>query len=174
MRRNWLFGGALLLFALVCLYPLLTLFWGTLFTPEGFTLSRYQGLLLLTPRQWALLGRSIVFAAGSSLVSFLVAFPLAVLLGRSNCPLRKLFSWLLLVPLLIPPHASAIAWLSLLGKESILRDLVPGLDGVSPYNLLGAVLIFGVSLFPLVPIILLSGLQQIDPSEHSASWIFPC
>jgi len=155
----------LVLFFLIAILPIFYLY-GTSFFPEGsFSFSAYRGLL--DSRQLALLGRSLALAASTAVLAGLLGAPLALLLARTDLNFRKAYSWLYLIPLLIPPPIQAVAWIRLLGPKGVFSSTVnmifPGFPGFpSIHGLLGCVFVLTISYFPFVTLLTLGGLNSID------------
>ncbi|MEL6207484.1 MAG: iron ABC transporter permease, partial [Pseudomonadota bacterium] len=67
---------------------------------------------------------------------------------------KGLFTFLLLIPMMIPPHVTAIAWIQALGPSSaLLRTLgiAPEIGTTHPlYSQGGVVFLLGVQHAPLV------------------------
>lgn len=149
----------------ICLWPLLRLL-ATLAGPDA-------GLALLV-RVWsAPATRTALFntlEAGlwATALSALLGGAMALLVSLTDLRGRAGLVFLLILPLLIPPQVSALAWLSLIGPQSVLWTL-PGLEALKPPRnpLLGrngVILVMGVEHAPLVFLALRAGLRAL-PAE---------
>lgn len=118
-------------------------------------------------------GRAARVATINTLDAALWATALSVALGGAMALIvsltdvrgRVALVFLLILPLLIPPQVSALAWLSLIGPQSPLW-MVPGLDGLRPQRnpLLGregVILVMGVEHAPMVFLALRAGLRAL-------------
>lgn len=161
------------------LSPTLMLFYGSFLSkPLGvsgdFTLSHYMSAYS-DPLTYQLLLNSFIFAAGSSLLSILLAATLAWIAVRTNAPFRKLFELTAIVPNIFPPVMLAVAWTVLLSPRTglINRILMQvfNLD-VAPlniYSLEGMIFVEGLITTPLAFLIISASLYSMDPSlEESA------
>ena len=161
------------------LSPTLMLFYGSFLSkPLGvsgdFTLSHYM-TAYSDPLTYQLLLNSFIFAAGSSLLSILLAATLAWIAVRTNAPFRKLFELTAIVPNIFPPVMLAVAWTVLLSPRTglINRILMQvfNLD-VAPlniYSLEGMIFVEGLITTPLAFLIISASLYSMDPSlEESA------
>ncbi len=168
VERSTLF--LLLAFAtLICGVPLLLLFKIGLTGPDGLTLS---------PLLAALESRSVLRAIWNSLESsFLSAFfasvlgtLLALVIGLTNVRAKGLLVFLILLPMMIPPHVTAIAWIQALGPGSpVLRALgiAPEVGSTHPlYSLPGLVLLLSLQNAPLVFLLVRAALRSF-PRELS-------
>jgi iron(III) transport system permease protein len=161
------------------LSPTLMLFYGSFLSkPLGvsgdFTLSHYMSAYS-DPLTYQLLLNSFIFAAGSSVLSILLAGTLAWIAVRTNAPFRKLFELTAIVPNIFPPVMLAVAWTVLLSPRTglINRILMQvfNLD-VAPlniYSLEGMIFVEGLITTPLAFLIISASLYSMDPSlEESA------
>ena len=161
------------------LSPTLMLFYGSFLSkPLGvsgdFTLSHYMSAYS-DPLTYQLLLNSFIFAAGSSVLSILLAATLAWIAVRTNAPFRKLFELTAIVPNIFPPVMLAVAWTVLLSPRTglINRILMQvfNLD-VAPlniYSLEGMIFVEGLITTPLAFLIISASLYSMDPSlEESA------
>jgi iron(III) transport system permease protein len=161
------------------LSPTLMLFYGSFLSkPLGvsgdFTLSHYVNAYS-DPLTYQLLFNSFIFAAGSSLLSILLAATLAWIAVRTNAPFRKLFELTAIVPNIFPPVMLAVAWTVLLSPRTGLINRVLmqvfNLD-VAPlniYSLEGMIFVEALITTPLAFLIISASLYSMDPSlEESA------
>ena len=108
--------------------------------------TRLPGYVLTT----ALVG--FYAAAGAALIGSLTAW----LVARCDFPGRRLFDWMLILPLAVPAYVAAYAWLDLTQQAgpiaSWLRDISPALAGAVPpvRGALGTGLVFALVLYPYV------------------------
>lgn len=170
LRRPLPPAEALLLAALglyvlgLCLWPLARL----LDTP--FAQGPAEGLALIA-RVWS--GRAVQVATWNTLDAALWSTALALVLGGGMALLVALTDlrgkvalvFLLILPLLIPPQISALAWMALVGPASPLWAL-PGLEGLRPLRnpLLGrggVILVMGIEHAPMVFLALRAGLRAL-------------
>lgn len=110
-------------------------------------------------------------SSGLSSVLALVAGTLAaMILGLTDVRAKGLFTFLLLIPMMIPPHVTAIAWIQALGPSSPLLQAV----GLAPeigtthtlYSRAGVIWLLGLQHAPLVFIVVLAALRSL-PREMS-------
>jgi iron(III) transport system permease protein len=102
---------------------------------------------------------TIAFVVGSLAVGLLISLGLAVLLERTDLPLRGLFFALVVAPVAMPQVVAGIAWGLLLdprvGLVNVLLRHFPGVNGPGPLNSSSLLSITVVQGFLLVPFSLL-------------------
>jgi iron(III) transport system permease protein len=107
-------------------------------------------------------------ALWATALSTLLGGGMALLVSLTDVRGRIALVFLLILPLLIPPQVSALAWLSLIGPQSPLWAL-PGLEALRPSRnpLLGregVILVMGIEHAPMVFLALRAGLRAL-PGE---------
>ncbi|QDG75800.1 iron ABC transporter permease [Labrenzia sp. PHM005] len=154
---------------LLCGLPLLLLF------KIGLT---HEGAFALGPLTDALASRSVQRALWHSMESsFLSALAatvlgtvLALIIGLTDVRAKGLLVFLILLPMMIPPHVTAIAWIQALGPASpLLRwiGLAPELGSTHPlYSREGLVLLLTLQHSPLVFLLVRAALRSF-PRELS-------
>ncbi|MEM8957675.1 MAG: iron ABC transporter permease [Pseudomonadota bacterium] len=94
----------------------------------------------------------------------------ALILGLTDIRWKGAFTFLLLIPMMIPPHVTAIAWIQAMGPSSpLLKTLgiAPEIGTTNPlYSREGVVFLLGVQHAPLVFLVLLAALRSM-PREMS-------
>ncbi len=98
--------------------------------------TRHYARLLAGGPQRAMLLATLALAGLATLLAFILGLPVGLLLAATDIPFRRFWESMLALPLVLPPVLLAIA---------LYRDLL----AIEP-EFLRAVLVFGLSLFPLV------------------------
>ncbi len=127
----------------------------------GFTTEWYGGLLD-SPDKLAALRNSIVLALASTAVSTGLGSMLGYGLSRYHFPGRRLFAWLMVLPVVIPDIVLAIAMLMF---YSVFRDAF----GLFPLGLGTMILAHVTFQIPFVAIIVRSRLVGLDPALEEAA-----
>ncbi|HEV8342895.1 MAG TPA: iron ABC transporter permease [Candidatus Binatia bacterium] len=165
--------------AYLSLSPTVMLLYGSFLSkplgvPGEFTLQHYMRAYM-DPVTYQLLLNSFIFAAGSSLLSTLLAAAVAWITVRTNAPFRKLFELTAIVPNIFPPLMLAVAWGTLLSPRTGLmnRTLMQffGFESApfNVYSMTGMIFVEGMITTPLAFLIISASLQSMDPSlEESA------
>ena len=116
------------------------------------------------------LWNSLESAALSSVVALISGTLVALILGLTDVRGKGVFAFLFLIPMMIPPHVTAIAWIQALGPSSALLQalgIAPPLGATHPlYSREGVILLLGVQHAPLVFLVILAALRSL-PREMS-------
>ena len=129
--------------------------------------------LLIRPRVFMVLLRTILLVVSVTVISSLIAIPLAWLQVRTDLRLKKLWSVLTLLPLVIPSYVGGFIFIVALGPKGMLQKLLSAIWGIERIpdinGYLGAVVILSLLSFPYILLTVKSGLRQLDPNlEESA------
>lgn len=144
--------------AVVALFILLTLVPPAYMFLTEFSTSDYASVFL-SSRQLTIFSRTIVFGLGVAFTTLVLGTIMAFLLECTDLPFRKYFTTMTLIPLLIPPYISTLAWMMLLGKRG---DLVSLKLPFSIYNMQSAILVMALAYFPLISLILAYAIRNVD------------
>ncbi len=149
--RTCTLGFAAACFVFFCLLPIGYMLPQSFVGPVGgLSLDNYRRLLA-EPRQHTLLGNSLMLAVGSSMLAALIGTPLGILLARVDIPAKRMARVMLLIPLIVPPYILALAWIYVGGSASLVSAITKlDLTGSWTYTIAGAVLVLGLSYFPIV------------------------
>lgn len=174
---RWLVG---MMAALLLFMPLGPLLREALDTLESGSLLR-----ILEDAQWTvLLANSIFLALITTLFAVLLAWPVAVALGRCRQRGRGLLQALTVLPLLIPPHIHAIAWTRVLGDKGWLSlwlreqgmslNIRAPLGGIAASDLTGHIYagpawVMACAFFPLIALPVAAALQRTDRDALDAA-----
>ena len=140
----------------LALLPLLTMFFHTLYTPEGFSLSAYK-TMLLTPALWQSFQNSLLLSVSVATLSTGIGTLLGILLGKTNIKFRFMLLILLLVPLLIPPYILAYSWFTLLGSTHLF------------FSFWGTVFTLFSIYLPIPILLTMLFIRQINPHMEEAA-----
>jgi len=136
-----------------------------------FSLRHYQEIFN-SARAWILLSHSLLLSSATALTTVVIGVPLGVLLVKTDLKLKKFFTLLLVVPLLVPPYILAIAWFYCLGRSGIVaRIFGQGVGRITSGFLFGfpGTLFVMVSAFvPIVIILTMTYLRMINPRLEEA------
>lgn len=178
---KWLVIGICVLgVSYLALMPLFFLLWQSFFTPETatqpaiLTLENYI-TAYTSPETLRLLGNSVTFAAGTSILAFITGTGLAWMNERTNTPFKSLFFALSIIPLIIPGILFTVAWI-LLGspKIGIINLLIQNWFNTDyvlfdVYSMWGMIWVEGLHYSPMAFLIMTAAFRSMDPSlEESA------
>ena len=139
----------------------------------GLTLQHFQKLVI-EKRALISLWNSLVFAAGSTVLSLVTGGVLAWLVERTNAPLKVLAYLVAIISMGTPYVLHVIAWLFLLGKVGPLNDVwrqMTGETGVlfNVNSMAGMILIEGFLWSPLVFLLLGSTFRAANADMEEAA-----
>jgi len=129
------------------------------FTDSFYLRSLWQSLLL---------GVATVFT--TSVIGIAVAF----LIVRYEFPFRNLFSYLTMLPMILPPLVGVLGFVFILGRAGTVNVLLMEWFGLQhPVNIMyamhGVLLVETVHLFPMMTLSILDALAKVDPSLEEAA-----
>ncbi|MCP4112554.1 MAG: iron ABC transporter permease [Desulfobacteraceae bacterium] len=167
--------SALTVFAVVALVPVVWIIIDSLIHNGHLSLESYTGILA-EDRQITLFSNSIILALGTAFFSLVIGLPLAFLVERTDLYLNRYFKYLYFIPLIIPPHVNAIAWIYLLGTKGHLNLLMEKIfllkePFFSIYGIKGATLVLTLSYFPIITMLSISGLNSVDRRMEEAGML---
>ncbi|MEM9030405.1 MAG: iron ABC transporter permease [Pseudomonadota bacterium] len=155
--------------SLFCGLPLVLLFQLGLTADGAFGLAGVWDALQSRTVQralWNSLESSFLAALGATLVGLV----LALLIGLTNIRRKGVLVFLVLLPMMIPPHVTAIAWIQALGPASPVLSalgLAPQAGATHPiYSLGGIVALLTIQHAPLVFLVVRAALRNF-PRELS-------
>jgi len=178
MRRStaWLiFGIAATLLSVLFLWPLTRVISGGFYQDGHFTL-RYLIGVFRNPIYAEGLRNSLALGLGTTVVSVLIALPLAWLANRYEFPGKGILTGLLLVPMILPPFVGAIGLQQILGQYGVLNaalDLGP-IDWLGRGRYAGVVLLQALSLYPILYLNASAALANVDPAMEEAAENLGC
>jgi len=166
-------ASLLLLLGAALLYPIwLTVrggFADNIATGEGFTLT-HVALVFQDPVLREGLLNAFLIALWTTLLSFAIGLPLALLTARYEFPLKGLWSAAILVPLILPPFVGAIGLRAILGRSGALNSLLgTEFDILGEARMLGVVVALALHLYPIVYLNATAALANLDPALDEAA-----
>lgn len=169
------------IFAIFTIYPALNGFNMSLYSSSNGRTFRWEGLgnyqqILTSTEFWNVARNTAVFAVAYVLLSTVVAVVLAVLVNAQKRG-KVVFRAAFFIPVLISPVVVGIIWNWMLERENGLVNIALGTIGVPavPWLIDGfwamvAVVLVGVWMqMGFYMLILLAGLQSIDPALYEAA-----
>jgi iron(III) transport system permease protein len=166
--------------------PLVILVWGSVSgarpgSPEFFsfsslTLDNYARAFD-SDRLWGVLWNTMLFAVGTTIISFGLGTYLAWVVERTNTPLRAFITLMMVLRLILPGILTTIAWIFLASPNiGTLNTWTMGLFGLENppfniYSLFGMIWVEAMDILPLVFLLMSAALRSMDPSLEEASQI---
>ena len=140
--------------------PLAMLLWQAGGTTGGGGESWWA--LWTAPESTAALWGTLTTSAGAAAVAFVLAVPLALLIGRTALPMRGLLRGLFTLPAALPPFILAMGWVSLGNPRAGLLNLLLGPGTVDVYGTTGIAFVLGSAGLPMVLLPTLAALSRIE------------
>jgi iron(III) transport system permease protein len=165
----------LVFFAIFFIYPLFYVAEQSVWINGHFDLTFFK-LLLTHPIARLGISNSLQLALVVTLLTTLISFPLSLIFQRYPFPGKKIFSALLLLPLIIPPFVGAIGFKQLLARFGSVNLLMLKFGLINqPIDWLGAAGFWGVviletlHLYPIMYLNLTASLANLDPALEEAA-----
>ena len=174
-------GAAALGFALIWLfllvfvfYPLTRIFYDA-FTDEAgrVTLANFHEFFT-DSFYLRSLWKSLALGAAAVLSTSVIGIAVAFLIVRYDFPYRNLFSYLTMLPMILPPLVGVLGFVFILGRAGTLNVILMDWFGIEhPVNFMygvhGVLLVETVHLFPMMTLSILDALAKVDPSLEEAA-----
>lgn len=178
--EQWLYAVCLGALAYLVVPPMLALARASVLVGERpgrsgtLSLSAYAEILG-SPDLVGLVGTTVAFALGSTIVGLVLGGTLAWCVERTNAPLKQLAYPAIFVSFAVPGILRAIGWIFLLGPRTgtvneIFRAFTGG-DGVliDAFSLQAMILVEGIFWIPLVFLMMSASFRSMDPSMEEAA-----
>jgi iron(III) transport system permease protein len=154
-------------------FPLTRIFYDA-FTQESgaFTLGNFREFFTDGYYLHAL-WRSLVLGLAAVVTTSVVGIAVALLLIRYEFPYRKTFSYLTMLPMILPPLVGVLGFVFILGRAGTVNVLLYDAFGMAPINFMygvhGVLLVETVHLFPMMTLSILDALSRVDPHLEEAA-----
>jgi iron(III) transport system permease protein len=170
-------GGFVLIWAFLILfvfYPLTRIFYDAFTAESGaFTLANFAGFFTdgyYLRSLWKSLALGLAAVATTSVVGIAVA----VLLIRYDFPGRNVFSYLTMLPMILPPLVGVLGFVFILGRAGTVNVILQDWFGLEHpinfmYGVQGVLLVETVHLFPMMTLSILDALARVDPRLEEAA-----
>ena len=168
--------GLLAFFAVFLLYPIwLTIASGFEAEDGGLTLYHILDVFRDGSTRRGLFN-ALGIAVGTTILSLIIALPLAVLSARFDFRGKGVVSALILVPLILPPFVGAIGLHHLLGRSGAINTLLmdlgfisQGVDFIGQGGFWAIVFIEALHLYPILYLNATAALANLDPALEEAA-----
>ncbi|MCE0764146.1 iron ABC transporter permease [Pseudonocardia kujensis] len=124
------------------------------------------------PAFWAALRNTALFALFAAVPGVVIGAGLAVLVGRTDLPLRRALSVVMVAPLLFPGLGVTLGWVTMYSPSGFVSSWAAGQLGSTPWNLYsipGMALVTLEKTVPLVYLMVRARLSALDTSIESAA-----
>ena len=156
------------------LYPLTRIFYDAVTNEAGrFTLGNFREFFtdsFYLRSFW----RSMVLGVAAVFTTSVIGIAVAFLIVRYEFPYRKTFSYLTMLPMILPPLVGVLGFVFILGRAGTVNILLMDWFGLETpinfmYGMHGVLLVETVHLFPLMTLSILDALAKVDPSLEEAA-----
>lgn len=170
-------AGALLIVAVVLLWPILQVLRIGVFDPESQQLSGAGYVKLLThPYYLGAIWNTLLVGVGGMVGACLIGVPLAYCTARYTVTGRGVIATLAVMALVSPPFIGAYSWIVVLGNNGWLTTHMRALGIAMPtiYGASGIILVFSLKFFPFVYLMTESALRNVNRSLEEAAENLGC
>ena len=164
----WLF------FVVFLIYPLTRLFYDCFTTEDGaFTLVNFYGFFTDAYYLKSLLN-SMLLGLGCVITTSVLGIAIAFLLLRYEFPGRRLFSYLTIIPMIMPPLVGVMGFVFILGRAGTVNVILMDYLGFEKpvnfmYGVHGVLFVETLHLFPLMTLSIVDAMGKISPSLDEAA-----
>jgi len=167
-----------LYFALFFFYPLVHAFAGAFNAPDGGFTFDFLRETFANPIHTEGLANAFMLGLVSTILSFLLALPLAILADRFTFPGKAVMAIVILIPLILPPFIGAIGIKHILGANGSLNALLDSvgiladgqrIDWLGRGRFWGVAIMNALHLYPILFLNLTSSLASLDPAMEEAA-----
>jgi iron(III) transport system permease protein len=161
-------------FAIFLIYPLIRLFYDAFTTDQGiFTLKNFYDFFTDSYYLNSLVN-SLLLGIGTVITTSILGISIAFLLLRYEFPGRNLFSYLTIIPMIMPPLVGVMGFVFIMGRAGTVNVILMDYLGFSKpinfmYGIHGVLLVETLHLFPLMTLSIVDALGKIDPSLDEAA-----
>jgi len=161
-------------FAIFLIYPLIRLFYDAFTTDQGIlTLSNFYDFFTDSYYLKSLVN-SLLLGVGTVITTSILGIAIAFLLLRYEFPGRNLFSYLTIIPMIMPPLVGVMGFVFIMGRAGTVNVILMDYLGFSKpinfmYGIHGVLLVETLHLFPLMTLSIVDALGKIDPSLDEAA-----
>jgi putative spermidine/putrescine transport system permease protein len=173
LHAGLLLVPAILLYAVLFVWPLIISTWGS-FTPTGKLSLQTYTLFFADEFYRSVLWRSLRISAITTLMTLIIGYPIAVYLSQSWRKGRSLVVFLVIAPMFVSAVVRSYGWIIILGPNGLLSSFTKAIGlpmGHLLYSEAGVIIALTHVFLPFMVIALAGSLQQIDPSLARAAQI---
>ncbi|MCM1440372.1 MAG: iron ABC transporter permease [Roseburia sp.] len=117
------------------------------------------------------IGNSLLLGLSVTLLSSVIALPLAYLFSRTTFAKQKWLDIVFMIPFMTPPYIAAMGWTQFLDKNGFLEQIMPFFSHSSEflYSFTGLTLIMSLHVFPFMFTMMKNALLNIPSSLEEAA-----
>ncbi len=170
-------------FALFFVLPIFSTLQGAFVGSDGKWTLDYVAEVFRNPIYLEGLWNSFLMGLFSTLLTALIALPLAVISDRYLFPGKSILGAFILIPMILPPFVGAIGVKQILGQQGAFNALLESLGLMDPSHpmdwlgesrLWGVIIMNGLHLYPILYLNVLAALANVDPAMEEAAENLGC
>jgi iron(III) transport system permease protein len=170
-------------FALFFAWPVFETLKGAFVGADGRFTFDYIAEVFQNPIYLEGLWNSFLMGLWSTLLTVILAIPLAVISDRYLFPGKSLLGAMVLIPMILPPFVGAIGVKQILGQQGAFNALLGSLGFMDPAHpadwlgdsrLWGVVIMNALHLYPILYLNVLAALANVDPAMEEAAENLGC
>ena len=155
-------------------YPLLHIFYEAFTNEEGVITLANFGEFFTDKFYLRSLWKSLLLGVGAVVTTSIVGVAVAYLLIRYEFPYRMTFSYLTMLPMILPPLVGVLGFVFILGRAGTVNVILMDYFGLQEpvnfmYGVHGILLVETVHLFPMMTLSILDAMSRVDPSLEEAA-----
>ena len=163
--------AVILFFLILC--PLVTIFVRAVITDGRLDFgSAWQ--TLMESKNAEMILNSLLLGAAVTVLSTVIAAPLAYLFTRTFFAKYKAFDIIFMIPFMTPPYIASMGWILFMQKRGLLQQLMPFTSGSEKafFTFGGLTLVMSLHVFPFMLTILKNAMLNIPSSLEEAGAVF--
>ncbi|MGV2872801.1 ABC transporter permease [Colwellia sp. E150_009] len=136
-----------------------------------FTFANFEKLLT-NAKFYSAMSNSVILALGTTFIALVIGISTAVLLGRTNLPMRRSLGEVVLLPMYVSHLVLAFGWFVMYGPSGYITLLVKDWFDVQAwdlYTLLGMSVVAGAAQAPMIHLLCSSSAAAADASLEDAA-----
>jgi len=168
------YAGIWAFFGIFLIYPLIRLFYDAFTTDQGvFTLMNFYDFFTDSFYLKTLVN-SLLLGVATVMTTSVIGITIAFLLLRYEFPGRNLFSYLTILPMIMPPLVGVMGFVFIMGRAGTVNVVLMDYFGFSKpinfmYGIQGVLLVETLHLFPLMTLSIVDALGKISRSLDEAA-----
>lgn len=147
--------------SIIMAIPIVYVIWRSAFAGKD------RWLRLLDTRIPFLLWNTLSLAFAVTLIALIIGVSLAWLVERYDLPGRRIWQWVLALPLVIPPYVGAVTYIIVFGPRGWVRDVL-GESPIDIYSFWGVLLVLTMFTYPYVFLITRVAIKKMNRNFEEA------
>jgi iron(III) transport system permease protein len=156
------------------IFPLVRIFYDAFTNETGHFTSANFSEFFTDTYYLRSLWKSLLLGVAAVFTTSVIGIAVAFLLIRYEFPGRNLFSYLTMLPMILPPLVGVLGFTFILGRAGTVNVILMDWFGMQDpinfmYGVHGVLLVETVHLFPMMTLSVLDALSKVDPTLEEAA-----